>query len=189
MAYYERMGVFKDGIPQFETHRAELEKGIGPIPRASGQGRVLEVGGGTSPYCLSLIKAGWVYTGIEPSKWAAEWVRKTYGVTVIESMLQGDVVLEPFDLVFAAHVLEHTDDPYLFLQIFHKLTKPNGQLVLIIPDDTDLCNPDHLYFFNESSIKRILELTGWFVEKFCLQKIVPQENFLYLLARRVENGV
>ncbi|MDA1323547.1 MAG: methyltransferase domain-containing protein [Proteobacteria bacterium] len=41
---------------------------------------------------------------------------------------------EPFDLVIASEVLEHVEDPPAFLDRLRKLTRPEGRLILTVPN-------------------------------------------------------
>ena len=38
-----------------------------------------------------------------------------------------------FDEIFASHILEHLDKPFLIMKEFHRLLKPGGKLILKVP--------------------------------------------------------
>ncbi len=101
-----------------------------------GQGRLLEVGCGLG-YFLKHAKAqGWAVDGVEVSEWAAERARKTAGVDVracsARALPFGDA---HFQAVFAAHVLEHLEDPIGALGELRRVTQPGGILVVEVPNE------------------------------------------------------
>jgi len=72
--------------------------------------------------------------GIEPESRLAEYGCTQFSVDIRHGML-GEVDLEPnsFDLIFCEQVLEHVDDPGLFLRNLNKLLAPGGQLYIGVP--------------------------------------------------------
>jgi len=63
---------------------------------------------------------------------------------------------------------------------------PGGMLYILVPDDTDLTNPDHLWFFNRVSLARVMALAGLEVESIVLRQRVPHEQFIYCKAKKPE---
>jgi SAM-dependent methyltransferase len=72
---------------------------------------------------------------------------------------------ESKDIVLARHVLEHCMDIIETLQEWKRILKPNGKLIISIPDEiirqTIPLNPEHVHAFDPISITRILELVGF----------------------------
>lgn len=89
-----------------------------------------------------------------------------------------------YDVVLAAHVLEHVPDASSTLAKFNQVLLPGGALYLVIPDDQDLMNQDHNWFFTVASLVTMLAEYGFVVERCSTEKIVPQEDFIYCLARK-----
>jgi SAM-dependent methyltransferase len=182
LAYYAEMNVFADGIPQCDRYTDQLTEALGPFPPG---GSVVEVGCGASMYARSILAAGNRYTGIEPSAWAARWTRETYGVEVLEAPVES---IEPRlgqTLVIAAHVVEHlADGPGAFAR-FGEWLVPGGQLWVVVPDDSDPLNPDHLWFFNPATLRTCVERAGFAVELLETRRVVEWENFLYCRARKI----
>jgi ubiquinone/menaquinone biosynthesis C-methylase UbiE len=80
----------------------------------------------------------------------------------------------------AAHVLEHFDDAPGMLEKMYRMLGKGGSLYLIIPDDTDLGNQDHKWFFTEGGIKMWLDEIGFKDVLFNSKQIVPHEKFFYI---------
>jgi len=56
-----------------------------------------------------------------------------------------------FDIIFCSHVLEHVDNLIPLLEDFHRISKPRGKLVIIVPYWLQygmLNDPTHRRFFN-----------------------------------------
>ncbi len=172
-------------VGQPTNHVAELEEALGPVPmRLSVRGKVLEVGAGASPYVRMLQARGYSYEAVERSQWACEWLNKQEGVTADCSPWETYIPQKQYHVILCAHALEHMADPLPALRKMRHALLPGGLLYVVVPDDTDLRNPGHLWFFRPSDLNRVAELAGFKVEKLEVRRIVPQENFIYMRARR-----
>lgn len=165
---------------------------FGEVPdalRLSGDPMVIEVGGGSSMYAGMFLDRGWSYLGIEPSRWAAEWTQNRYvGARVIMSVLDeymANILTARARAVLCSHALEHMAQPFEALSQMAQMLVRGGLLYLIIPDDTDPVNPDHLFFFNIQSLTKALENAGFAVESMNVCRVIERENFLYALARKL----
>jgi SAM-dependent methyltransferase len=82
------------------------------------------------------------------------------------------------DLVFFNHVLEHLDDDSLALQEVHRILRPDGLLLLGIPnegswwwqlaykrDPMSLEQSDHVHFYTTNSIAELLKRNGFVVDR------------------------
>jgi SAM-dependent methyltransferase len=180
--YYAEMGVFVDHVPQCGPYTSQLTEALGPIPPA---GSVVEVGCGVGLYVRSILASGNRYLGIEPSAWAACWTRETYGVDVIEASFEAVAPRPGQTLMIAAHVVEHlADGPGAFAHLGQWLA-PGGQLWVVVPDDTDPLNPDHRWFFDESTLQTSLERAGFAIETLTSRRVIERENFLYCRSRKI----
>lgn len=177
--YYRDLGVFGE-----TAHLAELLEALGPFPAASGDRQALEIGCGCSPYAGAIKAAGWRYVGIDASPWAAEWTRDRWGVSTLAEPLESFDFLQPCGLILAAHVLEHLDDAPGEVRKLARALAPGGELWVIVPDDSDLCNPDHLWFFTEATLRATVEAAGLSVVGLSVFRRVRHERFIYCRAVR-----
>jgi SAM-dependent methyltransferase len=190
--YYADLGLIRDGRLLPTRHVAEIEEALGPMPRPFGPSHALEVGCGVSPYCEHLKYLGHRYAAIEPSHWAAQWMQERFEVPVwnrpVEDWWTTDhgrrTVRPAWDLILAAHVVEHLDDaPGALCRLAERLV-PGGQLWLVVPDDGDPVNPDHLWHFRPETLRSCIEAAGLVPEAMAVYRRVRRENFVYALARK-----
>lgn len=144
---------------------------------------VLEIGAGTSQYVPMFLSKGYTYAAVEPSVYAADWINSKYGVTVHNTAFESFKTDKQYDIVFSAHCLEHFKNAIAELHHMKRLLKPNGLLYVLIPDDSDLSNSDHYWFFNTSSISEAFELLDMEVVSIKLNRYVPKENFIYIIGK------
>ncbi len=83
-----------------------------------------------------------------------------------------------FDCLVARHNLEHYVDLVGVLQEWHRVVRPGGRLVAVVPDEerypgsTLALDPTHYHAFSEALVRKLLPLTGWTVDKVgpCLER-------------------
>ncbi len=187
-AYYRSIGVLNArGEVREEHYTAELVDALGALPSAGDKWDALEVGCGVSPYVRAVTAAGYCYTGIEPDWWAAKETAVRFGVSVhCDRFTPHSYGPGTFGLILAAHVIEHLPDAPACVRGMAEMLVPGGRLVIVVPDDTDLVNPDHLWFFTTESLYATLGQVGLVVEKMAVRKLIERENFIYCVARKPE---
>lgn len=136
----------------------------------AGQGaRILEVGSGLGYTTYSLFRAGFDVRGIDLSEAAVASANERFGPLFRCASLAELAVTEAgsYDIVFATEVLEHVEDPALFLGEMACLLKPGGSIIITTPRkhrefasvwDTDL-PPVHLWWFTAGGISALAEKT------------------------------
>ena len=184
-AYYRELGTLAGET----AHVAELAEALGPFPRAAdpGRSRALEVGCGISPYVEAIRAAGHHYTGLDPSRWACEAMREHQGAAMLASGLTVALAANfvgGFDLVLAAHCLEHLPDGPGGIGLCAVMLRKGGELWIVVPDDSDPLNPDHLFFFTMDTLRSCIERAGLTVERMVMRKYVEHENFIYCRAKK-----
>ncbi len=144
------------------------------------EGRLLDVGCATGDYLVFLRTLGWKHLyGLEINSRAAEWARDKHGFDVYTGILNEHYVpKEKFDVVTAWHVLEHVPDPRVFLREVKRILKPNGLLLMGMPNagsfETLIFRsfwwawevPRHLWHFDRKTLSRILKEEGFEIERF-----------------------
>jgi SAM-dependent methyltransferase len=77
-----------------------------------------------------------------------------------------------FDVITIWHVLEHTEDPFFVLGKLRSLLKPDGVLVVEVPNIEATCQSPsstfheaHLYNFNLATLRRMGEKAGLFEDR------------------------
>jgi 2-polyprenyl-3-methyl-5-hydroxy-6-metoxy-1,4-benzoquinol methylase len=128
------------------------------------KGQLLEVGAGTGAFAHSMFKKGWKVTALEPDAASRQKALDNYDINLlpIEALFQ----LEPakYEVITLWHVLEHVHDLNAYMKTFHSLLKPNGRLIIAVPNYTSYDAgfyknywaaydvPRHLYHFSPLSM-------------------------------------
>jgi len=132
-------------------------------------------------------------TGVELSPIMAEAARSHYDEIVISPIEEAD--LSPgYDLINCGDIIEHLEDPWRMLAMFHGLLKTDGYLILSVPNAghwtvvKDLLKGRfeyiplgiqciaHLRWFTESSIRNALDNAGFRIDVLERQQITPTPN-------------
>jgi SAM-dependent methyltransferase len=168
-------GYFKHGkYDQELAQRKETERRLGLLERArvAARGRVLDAGCATGDF---LVAAGGRYEmwGLDVSAYATEIARTRdpeLGARVFTGFIE-DQRFEAgfFDAIVMWDVIEHIWDPRSVLRQLLVHLRPGGALIVSTPDIGALTArlmrrrwafmtpPEHLGFFNESSLRFLLE--------------------------------
>ena len=128
------------------------------------KGQLLEVGAGTGAFAYSMLKKGWKVTALEPDAASRQKALENYDINLlpIEELFQ----LEPakYEVITLWHVLEHVHDLNAYMKTFNSLLKPNGRLIIAVPNYTSYDAgfyknfwaaydvPRHLYHFSPLSM-------------------------------------
>jgi 2-polyprenyl-3-methyl-5-hydroxy-6-metoxy-1,4-benzoquinol methylase len=168
------------------------------LPPDISPGLMLEVGCASGGFLAHMAGRGWNVEGIEFSPSAAESARKA-GFSVYAGSLES--APEPsrtYDMVAGWMVLEHLHEPVMALRKLHGWTRPAGWLVASVPNAGSfqlgmfnenwyaLHLPAHLYHYTPDTLTKLLERTGWRVEKIHQQKVMTDVigSIGYLLENR-----
>jgi SAM-dependent methyltransferase len=152
---------------------------------SKGANRLLDVGCGTGVYLQAMANLGWSVQGIEADPGAAARAAERPGVqqdrVFVGKVEDADFPPETFDLVTMAHVLEHLHDPRGVLERIHRWLRPEGVIRLWLPNFESIESrvfrqlwfgldvPRHLYHFGPRTIRALLEIAGFRVER-----VLPQ---------------
>lgn len=130
--------------------------------------RVLDVGSGGGEFAYLLKTLGHEVQGIEPNRGYAGYAAAQYGLDVKVGLV-GDVELErqAYDCITIWHVLEHTEHPSVVLRQLARALRPDGVLVVEVPNIEATCQSPastfheaHLYHFNRATLVRMAERAG-----------------------------
>jgi SAM-dependent methyltransferase len=187
-SYYAENHAIEGGSMPTERYVGQLVDALGPIPPSlAGLGPCLEIGSGASPYAPHLVGLGFTYIGADVSRWANAWMRERFPGP---SYAFVDVDLErsppppggPYGFVLAAHSLEHLGrTPDLLREVRDSLA-PGGELWVVVPDDQDPLNPDHVWTFTPDSLGCCVRAAGLDVLAVTVRRHVEREKFIYLRA-------
>lgn len=143
-------------------------------PTSAGQ-RVFEIGFGAGALLRQFLDRGCAVAGCDPDQLGVDVdpevrSRGDLRPTGVEQLVG---TIEPVDLVYGVHVIEHVADPTAALSAAYGLLHPGGRIVLLTPAaDSDslrvfsqawwlLEDPTHIRFFSSRSAVRALRRAGF----------------------------
>lgn len=149
----------------------------------------LEIGCSAGQF-LSKIKGKFKeVVGVELAKNCADYVREVFQIPVYTQTFQEICWENKFDYIGFFQVLEHIDQPDIFLQSIAKVLNEDGRVFIEVPNLNDplrklydlsgyeefFYHEAHLSYFTEKSIALLLEKNGFEVEKI---HFLQDYNFL-----------
>jgi 2-polyprenyl-3-methyl-5-hydroxy-6-metoxy-1,4-benzoquinol methylase len=165
----------------------------------SNEKRLLDVGCGTGDFLKISQKNNWKVFGIEPNEKARQIANQKTDNSVfgIEQLFKFNA--NSFDVITLWHVLEHLPRLEEHLSILHKLLKPNGTLIIAVPNfksyDAQYYKgfwaaydvPRHLWHFSKHSISKLVACY-----KMKVFEILPMKFdafYVCLLSEKYKSGI
>lgn len=135
-----------------------------------GKGKILDIGAGTGDFLRKAKNSGWETFGVEPDAGARKLAAEK-GVELRENI--SSLADHSFDVITLWHVLEHVPNLDQQLQELDRLLKPDGLLVIAVPNfksyDAKKYKehwaaydvPRHLYHFSPQAIEALFTAAGF----------------------------
>ncbi len=142
------------------------------VPRYKSNGKILEIGCAYGRFLYQLKKLGWNVKGIELNQDAVKYAINKYNLDVENISIEEFETDEMFDVIYLVNVLEHVESPKKVLTKIVPFLKPNGLLIISLPDFSGLevrlfkkysyCLhlPFHLYHFTPKTLNNYIEDLG-----------------------------
>ena len=134
---------------------------------SKGKNTLLDIGCGTGDFLQVAGDSGWHISGIEPNEQARAIANKKTNASVFDTNQISKFEPHSFDVITLWHVLEHLPDLDAQFELFKKLLKADGALIIAVPNyksyDAQLYKefwaaydvPRHLWHFSQDAIKRL----------------------------------
>ena len=145
-----------------------LKRKLKLITRVSVSGtNLLDIGCGTGDFLQVAANSGWKISGIEPNEQARASANKKTHNSVFNTNSLSQFETHSFDVITLWHVLEHLQDLDKYFAMFNTLLKPDGVLIIAVPNfksyDAEVYKefwaaydvPRHLWHFSRKSIKEL----------------------------------
>lgn len=128
---------------------------------------LLDIGCGTGDFLETAFKKNWKVFGIEPNQQARTIANNKVNNSVFETNQLLKFKSQSFDIITLWHVLEHLPNLEEQISIFKTLLKPNGTLIIAVPNfdcyDAKYYRefwaafdvPRHLWHFNRESMSKL----------------------------------
>ncbi|OZV70840.1 class I SAM-dependent methyltransferase [Winogradskyella aurantia] len=159
---------------------------------------LLDIGCGTGDFLQTAQKKGWHVTGIEPNEEARRIANTKVKNNIYDSEHLDSFKENSFDVITLWHVLEHLPDLDNHIKRFKQYLKPNGFVVVAVPNfksfDAQFYKsfwagydvPRHLWHFSKQSIQKLFRIHG-----FDLVKVLPlpfDAYYVSLLSEKYKSG-
>jgi SAM-dependent methyltransferase len=142
---------------------------------------VLDAGAGECRYA-PLFKAH-RYIALDSSVGDETWDYS--GLDVVGDLEQIPAPTGVFDAVISVVVLEHTRKPQQVVEEMARVTRPQGKLFLVVPNQWEVHQPPNDFFrFTHYGVTHLLTVSG-----FRVLKIEPIGGYFWLMSRRCVNGL
>ena len=180
--HYNQSYYFKWIEEQKEKRIIMWNKRFNKIKKVYSEGRILDVGCGDGLFLEIAKKNGWHINGTELSPYASKYASENLGTNIFNGELpEAKFPDDTFDVVTMWHVLEHVRDPKSYFREVHRILKPDGLLILAVPNVNNLImrvayrvirgrkmkifsiddKEIHLYHFSNKTLKGYFSATGF----------------------------
>ena len=139
---------------------------------SSNERNLLDIGCGTGDFLRIAQQNDWDVIGIEPN----ENARRIANLKTVNSVFGNDKLSElkpkSFDVITLWHVLEHLPKPEEQLPLFKKLLKPNGTLIVAVPNFKSYDAQHYNKYWAAYDVPRHI----WHYSRYSISKIFKKEN-------------
>jgi 2-polyprenyl-3-methyl-5-hydroxy-6-metoxy-1,4-benzoquinol methylase len=170
------------------------------IQRSTGlqKGSLLDLGSGIGSFANEMKQAGWEVTALEPDPGARAKAKELYDLDVKDTSILKSLPVAGFDAITLWHVLEHVHDLHGYIEQLKNLLKPNGTLIIAVPNYTSQDAaiyqqswaaydvPRHLYHFSPHAMDMLTKKHGLEIKE---NKAMWYDSFyISMLSSRYKNG-
>lgn len=175
-----------------------IKNKISLINSLSDKGTFLDIGCGTGDVLKAAQNNGWKITGIEPNENARAIANSKTNNSVFDISELNKLPDHSFDVISLWHVLEHLPNLEEYVSLFKRLLKPNGKLIIAVPNhksyDASYYKefwaaydvPRHLWHFSQNSIKLLFSKFNMTVVKTLPMQF--DSFYVSLLSERYKTG-
>ena len=135
------------------------------------KGALLDIGAGTGDFLAAAKVCGWSVIGTEPSD-KARSIAKSKDIGLFDNTSGLDH--HSFDVITMWHVLEHVPDPEMQIKELKRLLKPDGTLIVAVPNFNSYDARHYGPFWAAYDVPRHL----WHFSKTAINKLFAQESMV-----------
>ena len=197
--YYSHQENKKGFIPQLyeAVKKVNLKHKLKIANKDLHVGKLLDIGCGVGDFIHEAEKQGWDCLGVEPSDDAKAIARKRIKANIINSEALEEIPDGTFDVITMWHVLEHVDDLKWQVEQLRRLIKPNGRVVIAVPNYKSYDGqfykelwaaydvPRHLNHFSKQTITKIFKTKGLELNK--TEKLVWDAYYISYMSEQYKH--
>jgi len=167
-------------------------------PFQSKHAALLDVGAGTGYFLRAAKNNGWIVTGVEPNASARNLANIKAENSVFDTETLRQLQSKSFEVITLWHVLEHLPNLEDDIKLFHKLLKPNGRIVVAVPNFKSFDAfyfkehwaaydaPRHLWHFSQRSIPKLFSTVQMRLES--THPLPLDAYYVSLLSNKLKTG-
>lgn len=175
-----------------------LLKKLQLISKFNKTGKILDIGCGTGEFLKTFKDAKWDTLGIEPSPDVRKMAIENYGLDIREEAEIKNLETASFDVITMWHVLEHVPDLNERIEDLKRLIKPNGIIIIAVPNCTSLDAkiykeswaaydvPRHLYHFSPKDIETVFKKHD--LKVFRILPMIFDSFYVSMLSEKYRTG-
>jgi 2-polyprenyl-3-methyl-5-hydroxy-6-metoxy-1,4-benzoquinol methylase len=144
-------------------------------------GKILDIGSGTGHFLAVMKASGWHTAGIEVSEKARKYASEYLYVDTVSPENISQFPDNYFDCITLWHVLEHFYDPFGYMAEIKRLLKPEGILILALPNCSSSDSKHYGKYWAAFDVPRHL----WHFDPFTLHSFAGKTGFRNILTKRL----
>lgn len=162
------------------------------------KGTLLEIGAGTGTFANAMHNKGWKITALEPDEGSRNIAQSNYDLKLSPISDIYNLPVNEYDAITLWHVLEHVHDLKGYFGLFKSILKPNGRLIIAVPNcesyDAQYYKefwaaydvPRHLYHFTPQSMHVICANYGFEIVQY--KPMWFDSYYVSLLSEKYKNS-
>ncbi|MFW6257463.1 MAG: class I SAM-dependent methyltransferase, partial [Prolixibacteraceae bacterium] len=162
------------------------------------KGSLLDVGSGTGYFLNEMKSHGWQVTGIEKSSEARQFAAEKFEMDLKTDEEMFQMQDSRFDVITLWHVLEHIHRLSESMEAFFRLLKPNGKLVIAVPNRSSFDAkkykeywaawdvPRHIWHFTPKCIRLLAQKHGLRVK--CMYNMPFDSFYISILSEKYKQS-
>ena len=176
--YGNRISSFWVKLFEFLNNRRNISRLKKLLPH---KGQILEVGVGSGSLLMLAKKKGYEVMGCDLSEAICHAVSTDTNIEMYCGSIEELRNKKKIDLIIMLHVIEHVQNPIMFLKHAKDLLSPGGKILMACPNvgcweallpGWNSYEPYHLTYFNPKTVKKLVEIVG-----FSKAKIYTHDSF------------
>jgi 2-polyprenyl-3-methyl-5-hydroxy-6-metoxy-1,4-benzoquinol methylase len=135
-AFYSRAGKYDTWLKEERGRDLLWKRRLRKLLKSAARGRLLDIGAGYGQFLHHARPFFTEVIGTEVSESAVALAKEKYRLSLLAGQVD-DLNLPPqsFDVITLFHVLEHVPDPRKMVSRCHTILRPQGSLVIAVPND------------------------------------------------------
>jgi ubiquinone/menaquinone biosynthesis C-methylase UbiE len=135
-AFYSQAGKYDAWLKEERARDMLWKRRLKKLLQSGAKGSLLDIGTGYGQFLHRAQSFFSEVLGTEVSESAVALAKEKYGLNLLAGQVeQMDLPPQSFDTITLFHVLEHVPDPCLLINCCHALLRPQGVLIIAVPND------------------------------------------------------